>query len=1071
MSHSLSLDDVKEVDQIVRRALDDTSGHEDTATVDNLQRVLSTMRTAAALQRCLPSQWCVHLQLVAQRAWNASVTCRWTEERVGAKAAVREVATYAFLLSRHCFTPIREAFLRGHPRDGEKCVLMCCRTARDLVDAGRPDAAEDLLELANTIVTANDGNRCVNEPATVLGSDETATVEHVRPAKLSSSSTHPLSHLRCEVVYACMTVAWSARHFDKAVRHAETLRRLTWRHHPYREALLQRIFAIAESVIANETGRGGGAEATTALPYVQSLLEMSVAMQKDAWHGQEVCARKPRALLAVTLVQRASCLMCMGRYEEAGESAEDAYRTQPSLEPLVVQLRCAAQLHDTPRALHLFDRVLHAVPRTPPSVVDVFSLAFLLVDTVAEAAKDVTDMMRAFTTAVGDSGGTEAAQQLLLQTVCLLLRVGTDWSARELFTVLAEAPSATCSASPSFSSASLAAASPVPSTASLGHARFFLCALWGLSDKAGLSLEVRQLALDAALRFDHVASDEEVEGILLDLCRISFTAYEEAMRAGDAHCPPHHQHGGGGGGDVSILRLPHRLMTAHTARLRCAQAMVYQCELTYLCDGAEPAQEQLGRFFSHVTVSEVEPTMVTAAAASLIHFFVTMHKQLTLAGEVAEATLSLPETACALNAVQRRAFLKVCALATLHDDGPGHSDAEEAPSSLVVKEGNASRQVEVAMQARTAFSVPLERVPPSEALWWACFFFYAGSAVSVSVAVDGGLLTAAQLTCTGVNLLEHYGDLQDATVCDLLLDHLLLLFDVEMELFVSGADTVLTVTELQRCTALARDLAASHNRQQEKAISFFLVSAQVQLRGLVERAKQSPHGKACADDLDEAAVQGVVESCSLQRLADVQATVADMELLAAAFTTAADCCGALLLSQHAVTLLLGAATELWRGCMPTTRDTESTQDTSDDGRVFAASAVASFLVMCYRAYVSAPDLASRYATCHLLQRWLLASLSAGKTVRDLMLTTPAREHPAPDADSPPLGRDCVEYVETLMEFFAVEAWNHTVRRNACRDRDGAQQWGEIAEHAARALRPRSGARIAIESLLHRMPLL
>lgn len=302
--------------------------------------VLTSLRQTGA-PTCLPPKEAFAAQQHGQLLWNSvsSLTrAEWKFSDSGKeiKRNLRYLATLLYLHGSNAFssTPMRNAYFQCHPLEGEKCILLCLKTAKEFSEALNTDVTSSLLSLASAVRQS-----CV-------------------------WSVKKACQFDIELLFAELAVHKDLKQWDQVVDKAKKLFEMSGSRLEQREALLNFVYTLGEQPM----------ETVEYEPHLRDLLALSIHAQRSSHKDQNFLLNE-QVLLGVTFIQMAVSFNRSGLHEEALPYADAAYAELHSSEALVLKSVTLALLHRTDEVLSVFVSLLHSRTLSPN---DTFTLAFNL---------------------------------------------------------------------------------------------------------------------------------------------------------------------------------------------------------------------------------------------------------------------------------------------------------------------------------------------------------------------------------------------------------------------------------------------------------------------------------------------------------------------------------------------------------------------------------------------------------------------------------------------------------------------------------------------------------------------
>ncbi|CCW69124.1 unnamed protein product [Phytomonas sp. Hart1] len=964
---------VRILDACIWRTLDSKqslSGDEERC----IQTMLTTATVVEGRGRCLPIKDTLELQEICQKCWNLTALRRWPIERLKLKALYRNLITHLYLIGNNFFAPptVRMSYLSNHRREAEQCILMCLKTAKNLSSQNMSEVAKELLEHATAT-----SNCCTRR------------------------SESRLDYLALEILFSRMYVLKDLKEYTASAEVAVQLCNETQHHyHTYRESLLQFIFSVGEGPAADENPKSNEESSSNKMvnpkdkgheEYIRQLLQLSINIQEM----EGLTLRRQQALYGATLLQIAASFMRSGLYVEGLHYSEKAYEALQSLEPVLLQLKAHALLHHHEDAMGLFRQIL-LNPEGDFTLEEIFSLASLVLQSNPELAEPMSDFL---THQTGEGPGAPLSLSLSTPTpwdlttmgefnlryVCLILPLRTAWGLRAVCARLEHVRAAQPDA--------------------LGQgARLYFCALWSTREWEEVGEELRRRALQLALGFDMVASEEELEGVLLDLAILTFDNFlKTEEKEGVREC--------------------YQLFLAHRPVLRSVHSLTYLAQLA-LVSGSdeEAAQRHLRELLTYKRQTNIEAdeegeNIVAAACGTLVNFFHSLD-DLTTASKIAEMVIAEGGEHTDEDRID---FLKVCALRFL-------SNAEESPDSSLAVATLLTQHILPTLKKRPALS-------SSEYFWWCRFLFYISDVIS-KVEVNVGI----EIDCVAVELFQSNCDCSLEENKNMLRNQTIFILDREFDLFVYGMPT-LSVESIASFISLVQKSDNSEDNSTDR-VTAFLSRVEVNLRTL-------PSGVS---------MEEVKRMVNLEKLIAAGASHYDLEALANAITFIGNQLDNDAALQYSLTVQLASAAlygeSLKKSSSDSPRKSYEVPHTPD--------ALASLVIMYYKAYQMATNTAQREEVLKAVKEKVLCNLSPSQTIQEYL------EEWAKDEEED-LGNAIGEKMEIILEYFAVEAWNRAVRFNTVRNNEQMCSWRDLAEIFAHVLSTGNPSKIAIIDFLPEMP--
>ncbi|KAG5480975.1 hypothetical protein LSCM1_06649 [Leishmania martiniquensis] len=916
----------------------------------------------------LPLKAALRVQVMALDCWNATALSGWPAERDKLKAQTRLLVTRLFLYSHCVFSEreVREAHLSHHQEDAEKCILMCLKTSKELLRTSSVDAAEEVLTWA----------------ASVVQSCALATGSSVR-------------RFAAEVQFAQLRAAWLAGRHDCACAIAAQLAEETRFSATYKEALFEFIYdtgvkALQETdfsvVLQSKDEKGEVDEGAAALPSgtsaqpshaVQAALQRLLLLSLRLQGAMKVRTVKQRTFLGMTYLQYAYSLLLCGQYHAAAEAATTSSELLQTLEPIVVRFKAEVYRHDVEKVVVLFRALCDD---TAVDVGDLCAMASLAMENIP--AVEETLFVELHRRVAASEGATDHFRLL-----CVLIRHSSEWSVAELLRHLTsgDTPSST-------------------------FHRFLFCCLWQLSTKAEktelrcLSTATRWSCLDVAQRlFGEVASEEELQAVLLDMAHLALALHDdgvEAMLVLD-----------------DTLRLLQRLDVV--ASPLEASLLLVHAQVAFLLGKTEHGMDRVRTLLA----CTAEATSVHACS-ELVTFLIR-RSLLLVAGSVAELCIASfhehQSPSCIIE------FAKVFAMGSLVDP------TEERRAEI----GGVLEAHVCPILQHVTLTLP-------DALWWSRLLWYTAEAL-----LDSNPVRAVRLLHAGVELEADRRDTREPEVSgtaanEILRNRLCLLLDTELDAF-AAEQPALSTAELRRQSDRLASLLTQCDDEEDRGgpcstarqrVTLALARIEAALRAMLERQASTP--------LDVEALHLAELPC----MADIGCC--DFEQVAAACHHVAThlsppdshylCDAALNAMLASVKLQLGSA-------------------------VTSAAGLAAFLATLYAAFKVARDVDGRLRVCEALTEALPCITAGNASLRSSF------SRPHPDGGEPFTAHRDLCLCETVVEFFAVEAWNESVQWNVLQRRPLVERWRAVAAALTSVLGDTNASKVAIDDLAAQMPLM
>ncbi|KAG5507539.1 hypothetical protein JKF63_06488 [Porcisia hertigi] len=941
---------------------------------DALQELTTHLHCVSAYAQkggCLPVKAALRVQVLALDSWNTTVLPGWQLERKDLKVQTRWLVAHLFLCSHCVFATqeVREAHLLHHLDDAEKCILMCLKTSKGLIQTHHADAAEQALSWATWVVRACAG---------------------------TTAAASTVQRFSAEVQFAQLHAAWETGRHDHACVIAAQLAEETRSSITYTEALFEFIYDAAVKALngpdfkadvldgnthASSEGQGmepiacaSGTSVSDVQAALQSLLLLSLRLQGE----KRVRTVRQRTFLGMTQLQYGYSLLLSGNYDAAADAATRSYELLHTVEPLVIRFKAEVYRQAVDQVLALFGILCD------DTAVDVENLCAMATLGMEKLSAVQETLFQALHRRVAASENVVDQFRLL----CVLIHHCSEWSVNELLRRLSNG------------------ATPPPA-----FNRFLFCCLWRLSTEAVMAqscclcAETRWRCLDAAQRlFRDVASKEELQACLLDMARI-------ALRLNDD------------GGDATE-KLEETLRLCHQAEpfagVLEASLLQSEAQIAFLLGKGEEGMVHVKALLVCTTGKQV-----AVQSCSEIVSFLLCSSLLHFAGAVAELCIIAfhqhQPPSCVLE------FAKVFAMGCL-------------------VEHTAEMRVEIGsiLVLRVCPLLEQEVLALSESQWWSRFLWYVSETL-----LDSDPVRAVRLLHTGVELQTDHRDSRDAEVIVgaadwLLRDRLSLLLDTEFDVFTAG-QTALSSVELCRHRDRLASLLSSCDERNH--VTDMFIEARQRVTLALARLETTLHDLLAHD----AFIPDDMEALHLAELPSMPAVgPADLEQAAAACHRVAahfPLCDSAPLCDAALTMMLEAAR---------LQLTDNLSSTAALGALFANL---------YAAFKMARNGDGRLRVYDVLIAALPRLTGECASLRTAFL------HSLKDSDHSPAVEGVIGMCETVVEFFAVEAWNESVQWNVLHQRTLVERWRAAATALTSVLSEANPSKAAITDLAAQMPLL
>ncbi|KAG5507967.1 hypothetical protein GH5_07019 [Leishmania sp. Ghana 2012 LV757] len=465
------------------------------------------------------------------------------------------------------------------------------------------------------------------------------------------------------------------------------------------------------------------------------------------------------------------------------------------------------------------------------------------------------------------------------------------------------------------------------------------------------------------------------------------------------------------------LRLLHGLGTvAPTLKTSLLQA---QAQVAFLLEKTEQGMDGV-----RALLTCTAGAMLVRSCSELVTFLLRL-SLLHVAGAVAELCIvafhQRESASCILE------FAKVFAMGSLVDQ------AEEHRSEV----GGVLEVHVCPVLQHMALTLP-------DALWWSRLLWY-----TAEVLLESNPVRAVRLLHAGVELQADRRDSEEAEVPmaaanRILRNRLCLLLDTEFDTFAAG-QTALSPLELRRHSGRLASLLTQCNEEEDgtdefaatrQRVTLALARVEASLRDMLVRDASTPIDVE-ALNLAELPSMAAVSGCDLEQVATACHHVASRLSAPDSYSL----CDAALNS-----MLAAAKLQLSSAGASTT-------------------ALSSLFATFYAAFRVARNGDGRLLVCEALTG-ALPPLTASNASLQSALSLSERDYD----DSFSAHRD-LSLCETVVEFFAVEAWNESVQWNVLQRRTLVERWRAVTAALTSVLSDANASKAAIMDLATQMPLL
>lgn len=298
---------------------------------------LNLLKPLCSTENSLPSKLLFTLQQNGQILWNK--VAWWKETNGEEHLGLRLVATYLYLLGNQMFskTDIREAYFQFHPLEGEKCILLCIRTAKEFSKTNESETALALLSYAVSIRQC-----CVwnNEKSFLFDS---------------------------EIFFAEMIIFKNLDQWEKVVKKAKNYFDLCKSSPSKREALINFIYLAAESPMKSLDSE----------LHLRNLLTLSIEAQQKTFAERKLLY-PDQILIGVTYMQMSLSFLRSSMFLEALQYADSSYLNIHSSEALALKAACHASLQQSNEAVQALTSLTQ---EASVRLDDVFAIAFMVGET------------------------------------------------------------------------------------------------------------------------------------------------------------------------------------------------------------------------------------------------------------------------------------------------------------------------------------------------------------------------------------------------------------------------------------------------------------------------------------------------------------------------------------------------------------------------------------------------------------------------------------------------------------------------------------------------------------------
>ncbi|TPP55336.1 hypothetical protein CGC20_39685 [Leishmania donovani] len=331
-----------------------------------------------------------------------------------------------------------------------------------------------------------------------------------------------------------------------------------------------------------------------------------------------------------------------------------------------------------------------------------------------------------------------------------------------------------------------------------------------------------------------------------------------------------------------------------------------------------------------------------------------------------------------------------------------------------------------------------------DARWWSRFLWYAAEAL-----LDSDPVRAVRLLQAGVELDVDRSDAGEAegsrTAADeFLRNRLCLLLDTEFDTFAAGQAALSTMELRRHGDSLASLLSSCDDERNStdesstlrQRVTLFLARLEATLRDMLAHDASTPIDVE-ALRLDELPSMAAISSGDLEQVAAVCHYVASRLSPPGSYS----------LCDAALNIMLAAA---------------QLQLSSD---VASTAALGALFATIYAAFKMA-----RNADGRLLVSEALTAALPHLTAKNASLRSAFSHLHSDDGECSTVARD-LDLCETVVEFFAVEAWNESVQWNILQRRALVERWRAVVAVLTSVLSDANASKAAIADLAAQMPLL
>lgn len=298
------------------------------------QRLLKEAQTTGDLSLSIEDS--IAAQRCGQQLWNCILQAQPLANNL--RRSLRYCAAILYLMGSSLLAPaaVRTAYFQHHPNEGEKCVLLCLKVAKDYSQCSETHVAAELLSYASTV-----RDNCVWEQSKA-------------------------SQFDIEILFAQFTVCTDSKNWEAAVEKANAILSFPRLRQQQEESLLHLIYMAAEA----------SPEGVTHEDHLRQLLFFSLQIQQK-WLSERKHVMKAQILRGATCMQVAQSFLRCKLYGNALEYADAAHSELQSSESLVIRTVALASLQRTSEAVCSWADLSDLRTLT---LDDLFSVAFVITE-------------------------------------------------------------------------------------------------------------------------------------------------------------------------------------------------------------------------------------------------------------------------------------------------------------------------------------------------------------------------------------------------------------------------------------------------------------------------------------------------------------------------------------------------------------------------------------------------------------------------------------------------------------------------------------------------------------------